>query len=197
MLKIYWFHSPRGPCRLIFRFLATLQAVGLLGRVISSSQGLYLNTGQHKHRINTYAYQTSMPCVGFETTIPVSERKKTVHALDRSATVTGRKSVHQCQFVSDFRPIYSTVTLSYNEFSHCSPDINDMTRRGSISSAGASIRNKVQCARPRLQRLIKFEGQRNMYICLISASVIFGIVCLTPFHWALETHISSSSWGSD
>jgi hypothetical protein len=26
------------------------QAVGLLGRVISSSQGLYLNTGQHKHR---------------------------------------------------------------------------------------------------------------------------------------------------
>jgi hypothetical protein len=27
--------------------------VGLLGRVISSSQGLYLNTGQRKHRINT------------------------------------------------------------------------------------------------------------------------------------------------
>jgi hypothetical protein len=26
---------------------------GLLGRLISSSQGLYLNTGQHKHRINT------------------------------------------------------------------------------------------------------------------------------------------------
>jgi hypothetical protein len=30
-----------------------LQTVGLLGRVISLSQGLYLNTGQHKHRINT------------------------------------------------------------------------------------------------------------------------------------------------
>jgi hypothetical protein len=30
-----------------------------------------------------------MPCVGFEPTIPVSERAKTVHALDRSATVTG------------------------------------------------------------------------------------------------------------
>jgi hypothetical protein len=27
-----------------------LQTVGLLGRVISSSQGLYLTTGQHKHR---------------------------------------------------------------------------------------------------------------------------------------------------
>jgi hypothetical protein len=30
-----------------------------------------------------------MPCVGFEPKIPASERVKTVHALDRSATVTG------------------------------------------------------------------------------------------------------------
>jgi hypothetical protein len=37
------------------------QMVGLLGRVISPSQGLYLNTGQHKHRINAYTRQTSMP----------------------------------------------------------------------------------------------------------------------------------------
>jgi hypothetical protein len=27
---------------------------------------------------------------GFEPTIPVSERAKTVHAIDRSATVTGK-----------------------------------------------------------------------------------------------------------
>jgi hypothetical protein len=66
-----------------------LRAVKLLERVISSSQGLYLNTGQQKHRINTYIYQPSMPYVGFEPTIPASERAKTVHALDRSATVTG------------------------------------------------------------------------------------------------------------
>jgi hypothetical protein len=39
------------------------------------------NTGQHKHRINAYTYQTSMPCVGFEPTIPASEQAKTVHAL--------------------------------------------------------------------------------------------------------------------
>jgi hypothetical protein len=31
-----------------------------------------------------------MPCVGFEPTIPASERAKTVHVLDRSATVTGK-----------------------------------------------------------------------------------------------------------
>jgi hypothetical protein len=30
-----------------------------------------------------------MPYVGFETTIPAFERAKTVHALDRAATVIG------------------------------------------------------------------------------------------------------------
>jgi hypothetical protein len=44
-----------------FSFLIILQIVNLLGRAISPSQGLYLNTGQHKHRINTYTCQTSMP----------------------------------------------------------------------------------------------------------------------------------------
>jgi hypothetical protein len=33
--------------------------------------------------------KTSMSYVGFEPTIPASERAKTVHALDRAATVTG------------------------------------------------------------------------------------------------------------
>jgi hypothetical protein len=61
--------------------------------VISSSQDLCLNTGQHKHRINIYTYQTSMSYVGFETTNPASERAKTVHVLDRSATVTGLHDV--------------------------------------------------------------------------------------------------------
>jgi hypothetical protein len=32
-----------------------------------------------------------MPSVGFEPTIPVSERAKTVYARDGAATVTGRK----------------------------------------------------------------------------------------------------------
>jgi hypothetical protein len=64
------------------------QPVGLLGRVISSSQGLYLNTGQHKHRTNTYTHQTSMLWVGFESMIPAFERAKTVHAFNRAATVT-------------------------------------------------------------------------------------------------------------
>jgi hypothetical protein len=33
-----------------------------------------------------------MPLVGFETTIPAFERAKTVHALDRAATVIGLKA---------------------------------------------------------------------------------------------------------
>jgi hypothetical protein len=76
-------------CRGCFFILIILQTVGLLGRVISPSQGLYPNTGQHKHRINTHTYQTFMPCVGFEPTIPAPERVKVVHALDRWATMTG------------------------------------------------------------------------------------------------------------
>jgi hypothetical protein len=59
----------------------------------SCAQGLYLNAGQHKHRINTYTHQTFMPWPGFEPTIPASERAKTVHALDRAVTVT-RLSLH-------------------------------------------------------------------------------------------------------
>jgi hypothetical protein len=38
---------------------------------------------------NAHTHQTSMTWVGFETTIPASERAKTVHASDCSATVTG------------------------------------------------------------------------------------------------------------
>jgi hypothetical protein len=42
-----------------------------------------------KHRINAYTPQTSMPCVGFKPTIPAFKQAKTIHALDRLATVTG------------------------------------------------------------------------------------------------------------
>jgi hypothetical protein len=55
------------------------QAVGLLERVISSSQGLYLNTGQHKHRKTRTHIKHPCP----------RRDSKTVHASDRSATATG------------------------------------------------------------------------------------------------------------
>ncbi|PNF21173.1 hypothetical protein B7P43_G05122 [Cryptotermes secundus] len=46
--------------------------VGLLGRVISSSQGVYLNIGQHKHRLNTYTH-TKHRCLVWDSN-PRSER---------------------------------------------------------------------------------------------------------------------------
>jgi hypothetical protein len=70
------------------------QTVGLLGRVMSPSQGRYLHTGQHKHRINAYTHQISMLCVGFEPTIPATERAKTGRTSDRAATVTGSLPLH-------------------------------------------------------------------------------------------------------
>jgi hypothetical protein len=69
-----------------FSFLDLRQSVGLLGRVISSSQGLCL----YRNTKKTHTYTKHLfPCVRFEPTIPASERAKTVHALDRSTTVTG------------------------------------------------------------------------------------------------------------
>jgi hypothetical protein len=61
------------------QFLNLRHLVGLLGRVISPSQGHYLAQTQNKHK------QTTMPRVGFELTIPAFELAKTFHALDRAA----------------------------------------------------------------------------------------------------------------
>jgi hypothetical protein len=65
-----------------------LQTVELVWQVISSSQGLCLNKGQHKRRINAYTHQTPLPCVGLEHTIPASER-----ASDLSANVTDKNDI--------------------------------------------------------------------------------------------------------
>jgi hypothetical protein len=50
-----WLHSPLVGPGLPFSFLIVFtQTVGLLGPVISPSQGRYLHTGQHKHRLNAH-----------------------------------------------------------------------------------------------------------------------------------------------
>jgi hypothetical protein len=69
-----------------FSFLIYTQSVGLLGRGISPSQGRYLRRTTQAQNKRT---QASMPLVGFEPTIPVFERGKMVHALDRTATAIG------------------------------------------------------------------------------------------------------------
>jgi hypothetical protein len=62
------------------------QLVGLLGRVIGPTQGLYLHIEQHNTEKRRY---TSMPRAGFEPAISTFERPKTVLGSDRSAIQTG------------------------------------------------------------------------------------------------------------
>jgi hypothetical protein len=54
--------------------------------------------------------QTSVPWVGFESTMPVFERAKTVHVLDRAAIVIGVISTHYY-----LRNLYFIVYLCYIE----------------------------------------------------------------------------------
>jgi hypothetical protein len=70
------------------------QTLGLLGWVISPLQGRYLNTGQHKHRINAYTHQIFMSRVGVEPTIPASEWENRVHALVRPRGHCDRQSIY-------------------------------------------------------------------------------------------------------
>jgi hypothetical protein len=45
-----------GPGLFFSSIIIFTQTVGLLGRVMTPSQGRYLHAGQHKHRINSYTY---------------------------------------------------------------------------------------------------------------------------------------------
>jgi hypothetical protein len=81
----------------LFKFLDLFtQSVGLLGRGISQSQGRCLHIGQYKQNKRT---QTYMLRVGFEPTIPVFEKAKTVHTLDRAATVIGYINILYTKFM--------------------------------------------------------------------------------------------------
>jgi hypothetical protein len=67
----------------LFQSLNLRQLVRLPGQGTRPSQGRCLTQTQIKRR------QTSMPWVGFESTIPVFQRTKTFHTLDRTVTVIG------------------------------------------------------------------------------------------------------------
>jgi hypothetical protein len=78
-----WLYGPVLELGRFFSFLI-LYTVGRTPRTGDQPvQGRYLHTGQHKHNKRTQTYMR------FEPTIPVFERAKTVHTLDRAATVIG------------------------------------------------------------------------------------------------------------
>jgi hypothetical protein len=83
------------------------QSVAPLGRGISPSQGLYLDTEQHKHRIN--AHNTDIHALSGIRTHDHSV--STVHALDRAATVIGHVFIWLPEFTPSWRPHLSEFSL--------------------------------------------------------------------------------------
>jgi hypothetical protein len=53
---LLWLYSTLLDLGRFFSLLVYTQSVGLLGRGISASQGRYLRTEQHKHRINVHRH---------------------------------------------------------------------------------------------------------------------------------------------
>jgi hypothetical protein len=79
-----WLYRPLDFCRFFSFLIHTQPARGPFGRGISTSQGHCLHRTTQSRNKRT---QTSMPRVGFEPTIQVFERAKTVHGLIRTATM--------------------------------------------------------------------------------------------------------------
>jgi hypothetical protein len=88
----FWLYSPSlDPGRLTYRRFLELfrHMVGLLGRVISPSQGLYIHriTQHRKTRTNIHALS------GIRTHVPSNQPAKT-HTSDRTAAVTGMRKIY-------------------------------------------------------------------------------------------------------
>jgi hypothetical protein len=83
-----WLYSPFLSPGLFFSFVIFFtQSVGLLGRMISPSQGRYLHTGQHEHRINAH---TDIHALGGTRTYDPS-----VRASEGSSCLRPRGYCHQ------------------------------------------------------------------------------------------------------
>jgi hypothetical protein len=85
-----------------FQFLKYFtQTLGLPGRMISPSQGLYLHIEQHKHGINGHKTDIHVLC-GIRTQDPSVRENEDSYALDRAASVIGNfnpVSLRESQFL--------------------------------------------------------------------------------------------------
>jgi hypothetical protein len=91
-----WLYSPCGPWPLgqLFNLYTVVRTPCTGDQPVARPLPTHRTTQTQNKR-----KQTSMPQVGFESTIPVFERAKTVHALDRVTTVIG--------------PIHYSVSLNH------------------------------------------------------------------------------------
>jgi hypothetical protein len=84
-----WLYMPYGPWPLFqFLHLDTVCRTWTGDQPVARPLATHRTTQTHNKRT-----QTSMPRLGLEPTIPAFERAKTVHALDRAATVIGLNCV--------------------------------------------------------------------------------------------------------
>jgi hypothetical protein len=113
LLSIYlWLYSLFWDLVCFFSFIIYTQSVGLRRRGISLSQGRYLHTQQQKHRLNTHRH----PCLEWDSNPRTQrfERAKTVHVLDRAATVIGVVLLHSNLFFEDKNTPVSTELVNYS-----------------------------------------------------------------------------------
>jgi hypothetical protein len=101
-----WLYSPCGPWPLFqFHNIHTLGRTSWTGdQPVARPLPIHRTT-----QTQSTCTQTSMPLVGFEPTIPVFERAKTVHALDHAATVVSSHLVTSPS--SLWRAVYSLCPL--------------------------------------------------------------------------------------
>jgi hypothetical protein len=99
----HWLYSSLLDPGLSFCFVIFLaETVGLLGRVISPSQGRYLHTGQHKPRIKAH---TDIRAVsGIRTYDPSVRACKDSSCLRRAVTVIGLSNEYRGHFPNINRP---------------------------------------------------------------------------------------------
>jgi hypothetical protein len=92
LLLLLWLCSPLLSLGRFFRFLILYT----VGRTPWKGHQLVARPLPiHRTQTQNKRIQTSMPWVGFELTTPVFDRAKTVHALDRAATVFGSERLQK------------------------------------------------------------------------------------------------------
>jgi hypothetical protein len=106
-LLLLWFCSPLLGLGRVSVYWSYAQSVGLLGRGRSPSQGLYLHTEQHKHRIN--AHNTDIHALrGIRTHDP------SVWAGEDSSCL--RPPGHYDRFWNGMLPRNSGLLIDFNRF---------------------------------------------------------------------------------
>jgi hypothetical protein len=105
-----WLYSALLGPGLFFRFvISSTKTVGLLGRVISPSQGHYLHAEQHKHRINANIHASS----GIRTHDPSFRASKDSLCLSVSTVIDG--PWFYCSILGDVTPSGRIIVTLYPE----------------------------------------------------------------------------------